>query len=549
MERWFVKKEGLVLGPYSVEDLRAYVARGKVTVLDLVSRDGETGWTSIRQVPRLCEEASEAAASPPLIDTAPAAPAPAWYVARGSQVVGPLDLGALRAALAQGQVRLDDQVREVGATEWRAVSRIAALADPLPSATPALPTSSVGGAAVDSTGDVPPASTVGASRSASLTLGAFASATTGVLGAMLRGGSSEAWAALERRLSKTGVTGWRRLVLNLTGVVTAFGLLLGVIALVVLFRGLTSAPTSSPPAPGSAPRPPTTAAPIPAARAVTAPAAQSETLESRAQGAMAAVVGYLNAEQRLLPREPYWCGAQEMPGRFHNLIEWRIRPDYVHQRRADAASLPEWFRFTVDVRASNALGGVLTEARSYYVKRFPDGTYRLLAQCEDDDGCDALLRMDGIVYPAGRDAPCAFPRDEASAPTREPSAGVSDGGNVSPDRTALPPDGAEALDFRRLAIERAQLNGTLQLCRVSFVDGPTPVDDVDRRLGWALDDATVKLKVFCAPPPNSGPLLLVAFTAANQAQALNVRAGRIMVVEVTALNYINKPILRFVELR
>ncbi len=132
MERWFVKKEGLVLGPYTVEELRTYVVRGKVTALDLVSRDGESGWTSIRQVPQLGEAATEAAAPAVHAETAPATPAPAWHVARGSQVVGPLDLGALRAAIAQGQVRLDDQVCEVGATAWVAVADVDVLRDVFP---------------------------------------------------------------------------------------------------------------------------------------------------------------------------------------------------------------------------------------------------------------------------------------------------------------------------------------------------------------------------------------------------------------------------------
>lgn len=51
MDRWFVKKEGLVLGPYSVEELRTYVARGKVTERDLVSTHEESGWMPLALVP------------------------------------------------------------------------------------------------------------------------------------------------------------------------------------------------------------------------------------------------------------------------------------------------------------------------------------------------------------------------------------------------------------------------------------------------------------------------------------------------------------------
>ena len=209
--------------------------------------------------------------------------------------------------------------------------------------------------------------------------------------------------------------------MNLVGIASAFGFFFGVIFLAVTIRGLTTPPNTN--------TRETTAPPVVATRSPPVrpapPPTPVETIDSRAQGAMAAVVGYLNAEQRLLPREQYWCSTQEMPGRFHNLIDWRMRPDYVRQLRANPVSLPEWFLFTVDIRASNALGGVLAGVRSYYVKRFTDGTYRLIGQCEDDVACDGLRRLDGFVYTAGQAAPCAFPRDEA-APSAVPTASGGD---------------------------------------------------------------------------------------------------------------------------
>lgn len=139
MERWFVKREELVLGPYSEDELQGYVARGKVTAADLVSRDGKVGWTTIYQVPQFRDAATHdavkrVAALPPEpeSETPPAASVRAWYVARGSQVAGPLDLDALRAALIQGKLKLDDKVCEVGGTAWGAVNGIAEVADLLP---------------------------------------------------------------------------------------------------------------------------------------------------------------------------------------------------------------------------------------------------------------------------------------------------------------------------------------------------------------------------------------------------------------------------------
>lgn len=132
VDHWFVKKEELVLGPYSVDELRRYVARGKVTGFDLVSRDGETGWTAIHQVPQFRDGAAPLAAVAQRTDTTQSAPPRTWYVARGSQVVGPLDLSSLRAAVAQGQLRLDDQACEAGASAWCPVVEVDALADILP---------------------------------------------------------------------------------------------------------------------------------------------------------------------------------------------------------------------------------------------------------------------------------------------------------------------------------------------------------------------------------------------------------------------------------
>ena len=139
MERWFVKREELVLGPYSEEELQGYLARGKVTAADLVSRDGKVGWTTIYQVPQFRDVATRDAATRPAApppepesETPPAASVRAWYVARGSQVAGPLDLDALRATLIQGKLKLDDKVCEVGATEWRVVGDVPEIAKLLP---------------------------------------------------------------------------------------------------------------------------------------------------------------------------------------------------------------------------------------------------------------------------------------------------------------------------------------------------------------------------------------------------------------------------------
>lgn len=592
MEHWFVKKEELVLGPYSPEELRGYVARGKVTPLDLVSRDGKAGWTAIHQVPQFHDVTRAAAAPAPPVEVEGAAPARAWYLARGELVVGPLNLDALRAAVSQGQVGLDVLACEVGATKWVALQGVTEIADLLPPPLPPATAPSVAPSAA------PPAAPTVPSDPTVRLYTARQAWIAGWFGSWIAG--AVLLISNERALGRDGRA--RQIVFATILSVIAFftlsallpnaglvhrvmGLLLASVPyfyardsqkLLVDERlrtgstvhswwrvsGIALASTAAmllvmfgfAPAPGdpttntsgsttaSAGLPTTPEVPPPA------PAPPVETIESRSQGAMAAVVGYLNAEQRLQPVEPYWCGPHEMPGRFHNLLDWRIRPEYVYQRRQAPASLPEWFRFTVDIRAANRLGGVITTVRNYYVRRYSDGAYRLLAQCEDDGSCEALLSADAIAYPTGQDAPCAFPRDEAAAMPSAPR-GADDANRATAANTALPAADTEAFDFRRLAIERPQLNGSVRLCQVSHVNGPFPISEGERQLGSGLDGATVRLSVFCSPPPNLGPLVSVVFTPTNQAQSLSVRSGSVIAVEITPTDNLNEPVVRFRETR
>lgn len=130
-ERRFVKREGVVLGPYSHEEFERLVARGKIRASDLVSIDNATTWLPF-QAP-VAPEHITLAASPQEHEKA-------WYTMRDGEPVGPYVLSELRTSLSRGTLHLDDEICEVGQRRWMTVREVRELDDLLP---PPAPTAGV----------------------------------------------------------------------------------------------------------------------------------------------------------------------------------------------------------------------------------------------------------------------------------------------------------------------------------------------------------------------------------------------------------------------
>lgn len=108
---------------------------------------------------------------------------------------------------------------------------------------------------------------------------------------------------------------------------------------------------------------------------------------------------------------------------------------------------------------------------------------------------------------------------------------------------------SSAFDFRRLVIERVALNGTTQICDVNTVVGPRPTDPYYRQQGQVPDDAIVQSTVICGPAGAPGDVEVV-FTSANQAEALSVREGTRIAVQITARTFGGtRPVARFIGMR
>lgn len=144
-ERWFVSRNGRMLGPFSLDEVRRYHAENRLSSGDQVWSDASPSWRKLGDV--LGQQAS----SPPLERTpspsppgpgmgkalSPARPDPAptgtvgasaggperWLVKVDGQVLGPFSVkrSELKQMLQDGTLRLGDGIRRESDAEWRKI--------------------------------------------------------------------------------------------------------------------------------------------------------------------------------------------------------------------------------------------------------------------------------------------------------------------------------------------------------------------------------------------------------------------------------------------
>lgn len=164
-QQWFLRFQGKVLGPFSVEELHTRAKRGRFTRLYEVSTDG-SAWTKASAHPELFPPVAPPprTAAPPdpqataatrpqepdsstyaVAEVAPAAfpnlPDPVldalaqpaasldrvWYYTRGAEECGPVSISELRTMYSAGQIGPDTFVFVDGMADWVLASQVPSL--------------------------------------------------------------------------------------------------------------------------------------------------------------------------------------------------------------------------------------------------------------------------------------------------------------------------------------------------------------------------------------------------------------------------------------
>lgn len=147
-ESFQIRWRGVVSGPYDLEQLRAMLGRGEVSLMHEASLDGH--WVSLeeliqqKQKPAVVARATvPAQGSPPQRQVdfisggpvgtqrpqSPAGPPPLpaedlFYVAKGGQQQGPYTKSVIRQLVAGGVLALDDLAWKEGMPEWMQINRL-----------------------------------------------------------------------------------------------------------------------------------------------------------------------------------------------------------------------------------------------------------------------------------------------------------------------------------------------------------------------------------------------------------------------------------------
>gem|GEM_PF-2777378 len=134
-DRWLVRRNGTVLGPFPMVEIQSYLADGRLHGTDNVAAEGSEQWVPITTF-----------LGPPRTPQAPPPPAVvpsrgserSWYVMRNGESVGPWSLGDLQRALARAEVHPDDQICENGGVKWMDVRTVLEPLAHTPAALPAV---------------------------------------------------------------------------------------------------------------------------------------------------------------------------------------------------------------------------------------------------------------------------------------------------------------------------------------------------------------------------------------------------------------------------
>lgn len=143
----------------------------------------------------------------------------------------------------------------------------------------------------------------------------------------------------------------------------------------------------------------------------TAPGA--DTVESRHSIASAVVAEFLKAQGRVgADVSNHLCSPGVAEG-FNHLLDWAIRAEYSHQKVESGLALPNWFVYTVDVKATNGFGAPIVGIAKYWVKLYPDLSAKIFAACAGEDcnytNIGELQRMRKSLGLGPQGDPCDIP--------------------------------------------------------------------------------------------------------------------------------------------
>ena len=156
VQRFFIRVRGRVLGPFTLEKLKALRARGQFSRVHEFSTDRET-WqpasalegmleaslpSSILPDPQGSGPARTAGAPPSLPQvgprSGPSMPGALWYYNVAGELYGPVSIFDLRTMVSAANLRPDDYVWKEGMPNWLPISQVPELKSPAAGSSPAV---------------------------------------------------------------------------------------------------------------------------------------------------------------------------------------------------------------------------------------------------------------------------------------------------------------------------------------------------------------------------------------------------------------------------
>ena len=156
---YYLRQQTRVSGPFSLEQVRMLLHKGRVARSDKISTDRET-WRPIGECQEIVEHVAAAAAATATPEPEPVAVVEdgyEWFYAiAGVQQPTSIGTSGLRELIAAGQIAATDVVWREGFGDWQPVSAVGDLADAVPSTGLAMPGLPAPQAAVTTSAIPPP---------------------------------------------------------------------------------------------------------------------------------------------------------------------------------------------------------------------------------------------------------------------------------------------------------------------------------------------------------------------------------------------------------
>lgn len=135
---YYLRQRTRVSGPFTTDQVKAMLHRGRIARSDKVSLDRET-WQSIGETPELIERPQPVEIVP--VEPAPVTDARLWYFTlAGVQQQAAVDTATLAQFVSSGQVGPGERIWTEGFTDWQPIAMIPEFAAATgPSAAPGFP--------------------------------------------------------------------------------------------------------------------------------------------------------------------------------------------------------------------------------------------------------------------------------------------------------------------------------------------------------------------------------------------------------------------------